>query len=964
MSIKIDTRLFLTFLFFMTLFFQLEAQRWLRTYPHEDMGWTSYSAGHSVQATQDGGYIIAGDLGYASGAVRDYIRLIKTDQDGEVQWDRVYNHGEITAQTCHSVLALDDGTYVVGGSEAVSGRKAFLLKVNALGDTVWVRSYGLDTAFTASYDVQLTEDGGFILAGITDKDGDNTFGPYFVKTDAEGNVQWEKDYEAEGFEGFILAIQPVSTGGYIAVGSQGTPSLLMRLDEQGDTLWTRTNINSVGDFARSVIETADGGFLIGGDLTGFAGYSPTVFKTDSEGNEEWSGFPYSGLGSATSLLQNADGTYIVTGSLVGSTYPPFEWPTNADGFMSKLDTNGEVLWSRPVGAISYPNQSSAAEVIAAPQGGYVVTGGLANEPFLLKTDENGLQIANFITGKVAMDEQENCEVDTSDIGLASWIIEVEGVGILPDAYTLTDDNGNYAVLVDTGTYVVKVVPPNAYWLPCEAEIEVHLDSPEDTTTVNFPVIPEVECPYLTVDVSTPILRRCFDNYYSVSYCNDGITPAEDAFVEITLDTFLNLLDASIPYTQPADHLYQFPVGTVQAGQCGYFYFTANLSCEGTVLGQTHCVEAHIYPDSLCLPETNASPIIEVTGSCIGDSVRFELENVGDLDMDEPAYYIVIEDDVMYLHEPFELGEGETADYIMAANGATFRLETERFPGNMDGVFVSSTIEGCGTASGGTISTGFFNLFPLNDNSPFIDLECRASVGSYDPNDKQAFPQGYRESHYIKANTDIDYHIRFQNTGTDTAFHVVIRDTLSSHLDPATISPGSSSHPYEFKLYEDGILQFTFNEIELPDSNINEPASHGFVKFKVAQQPDLPLETRIENRAAIYFDFNEPVITNTTFHTIGEDFLEVVDLDVEPTYPAGKIEVMPNPFEQQTQIRISGTEVREGLLQVFTAQGVLVRTDAFRQNEFTFAASTLPKGIYFFRVLVDGKGFGSGRLVVQ
>lgn len=964
MGTKCYARFLSVFALMLCLQFNLDAQRWLRTYTHEDPIWWSSSVGHSVQATQDGGYVLAGELGYASGAIREYIRLIKTDQDGNLQWDKVYNEGAITHETCHSVLALDDGGYLLGGSLRLGYTKALLLRVDAFGDTVWTKTYGVDTVSTASFDLQATQDGGFILAGTIDYNNDNMPGPYFIKTDADGNVQWEKDYETAGVQSYILAIQEVSDGGYIAVGSSGTPMLIMRLDEQGDTLWTRKSANSVGDFGRAVIETNDGGFLIGGELTGFAGYSPIVIKTDSEGNEEWSNFPYPIWGTATSLLQNPDSTYIVTGSLVGITYPDFEWPANVDGFMTKMSAEGEVIWTRPVGAASYPNAFSAAEVIASPQGGYVITGGVLNEPFLLKTDENGLQIANFIVGKVVMDEQENCEVDTTDLGLANWIIEVEGEGNLPNSYTITDEEGNYELLVDTGTYVVRVVPPNDYWLPCAEEVELNLENLEDTTIVDFPVIAEIECPYLTIDISTPILRRCFDNYYFVNYCNDGLTPAEDAFVEITLDPFLSMVNASIPFTQIGDHIFRFSIGSVQIGQCGFFSFTANLSCEGTILGQTHCVEAHIFPDSLCLPDTQPSPIIEVIGNCVGDSLIFELENIGDLNMEDPAYYIVIEDDVMYFHEPFELNQGQSINFSVPANGATFRLETERFPGTMDGVFVSSTIEGCGTDAGGNISTGFFNIFPLNDNSPFIDLECRESVGSYDPNDKQGFPEGYRENHYIKANTDIDYLIRFQNTGTDTAFHVVIRDTLSSYLNPASIRPGASSHPYEFKLYEDGIVQFTFNHIALPDSNVNEPASHGFVKFKIAQDLDLPLETKIENSAAIYFDFNEPVITNTTYHTIGEDFLEVVDVTTTPTHPKTAIIVAPNPLEREARIYLEGIEVQSGVLQLFNMSGSLVTTHSFDQNVFTFPAKTLPKGMYFFQILVNGKGFGNGRLVVQ
>ena len=118
---------------------------------------------------------------------------------------------------------------------------------------------------------------------------------------------------------------------------------------------------------------------------------------------------------------------------------------------------------------------------------------------------------------------------------------------------------------------------------------------------------------------------------------------------------------------------------------------------------------------------------------------------------------------------------------------------------------------------------------------------------------------------------MEYLIRFQNTGTDTAFLVVIRDTISPFLDPATVRPGASSHPYTWSLMNNGSLKFTFENIMLPDSNINEAASHGFIKFKIQQQPENLPGTTIHNQAGIYFDYNAPVITNQTTHKIQDRF---------------------------------------------------------------------------------------------
>ncbi len=142
-----------------------------------------------------------------------------------------------------------------------------------------------------------------------------------------------------------------------------------------------------------------------------------------------------------------------------------------------------------------------------------------------------------------------------------------------------------------------------------------------------------------------------------------------------------------------------------------------------------------------------------------------------------------------------------------------------------------------------------------------------TVGSFDPNDKQVTPAAVPPLELDT--TDLRYVIRFQNTGTYPADFVIIRDTLPAGLDLATFKILAASHPYTWRFYGERILEFRFDPINLPDSTANEPESHGFVAFTVQAKNGLPLGTAINNRAGIYFDFNEPVITNTSVMTVKE-----------------------------------------------------------------------------------------------
>jgi|GEM_PF-266349 len=154
--------------------------------------------------------------------------------------------------------------------------------------------------------------------------------------------------------------------------------------------------------------------------------------------------------------------------------------------------------------------------------------------------------------------------------------------------------------------------------------------------------------------------------------------------------------------------------------------------------------------------------------------------------------------------------------------------------------------------------------PGNNTSTMV----RIITGAYDPNDKLATTSlGGTSSWIIGEDEWIDYTIRFQNTGTDTAFHVIITDTLPSTLDPSTLEIGAASHPFTWELRGAGTLKFRFLNIQLPDSNVNEPRSHGFVGFRI--RPRLPLlpGDAITNIANIYFDFNPPVITEPSVLTV-------------------------------------------------------------------------------------------------
>ena len=185
------------------------------------------------------------------------------------------------------------------------------------------------------------------------------------------------------------------------------------------------------------------------------------------------------------------------------------------------------------------------------------------------------------------------------------------------------------------------------------------------------------------------------------------------------------------------------------------------------------------------------------------------------------------------------------------------------------IFINSLTDTTATLT--TITGGNAQITPLLGDADLTDNQDTTAgivVASFDPNQKGAFPQGEGVHHFISPTQNLlHYTLDFQNTGNYPAGFIVLRDTLDPSLDAFSVQLGVYSHPYTVTLQNDNILVFRFDNINLPDSMTNEPESHGFVTYSIQTQPGLPLGTAIHNSAAIYFDFNEPVMTNTTLHTV-------------------------------------------------------------------------------------------------
>ncbi|MCG8332855.1 MAG: T9SS type A sorting domain-containing protein [Chitinophagales bacterium] len=897
-----------------------------------------------------------------------------------------------TSSHLFDVIELIDGSLMCTGTKYVKERIApdeygniyrselYWAKFDEEGGLIWefTKQLGAFSGRDYANSVAVLPDGGFLIYGTYDEFSSELSAQMFImKIDDEGVEGWTKDFDyPQSISEHGKEIMALPNGNFKLVGAVHFESmprqlLLAEITAAGDLVSDNLiaeihSVNYLG--APSFVRSSDDGYFIATHTVepAFSIYKDMlIIKTDEAGTVQWADTIAGGLyDNVLDVAASPDGQLLMIGELDDSELG------GRDLLFRKYALDGSIIWSRLHGG---SGDDGGKYITNHPDGGYLLTGYIGEPdlltgipqnfrlPRLFKTNAQGLIYTNRIEGNVFDDFDLDCDYNGEE-GMNDWILRVEtSTGT---QYLVTDEQGYYGLQMGEDTFQLSINNKPLYWDGC-ADPAFGFLTEDDTLTIDLPQQANVVCPYLEVDISTPFLRRCFENTYTVSYCNRGTAPAYDAYVEIEMDNYLSYVSSSLPLAPGStDETLRFELGTIEVNACNTFNITVLVDCDSTLLGQTHCVEAHIYPDSLCLPTPNWSGAsVEVDAACLGDSVLFIIQNVGPESTFGDLDYLVIEDEVILLEGNFGLDPSEQLLIKVPANGSTYRLETDQEPFHPGHDQPTVTVEGCTNNNGNNISLGYVSQYYENDSDPFVSIDCQENIGSFDPNDKKAYPAGYGPDHLIDPGQEIEYHIRFQNTGTDTAFMVVIRDPLSEWLDIESVRPGASSHPYEFTIVDGRVLEFRFDNIMLPDSTTNEPLSHGFIKFKVQQLPTTYNGLTIENTAAIFFDFNEAVITNTYFHNLGSFYI--------PSAPAPPVEMLasistyPNPFSQYTIIELENYQgVFPVNMKIYDTNGRKVREEQITGDKYQLKREKLVDGIYFFRVNAEGLAIKEGKIIIQ
>jgi hypothetical protein len=341
---------------------------WYRTYGSSQTDW-----GWAVQQTFDGGYIIAGETtSYGAGSYDAW--LVKVDENGREEWNRTF--GGQMRDGARSVQQTAEGGYILAGyadSYGFPGHDAWLIKTDENGNEQWNQTVG-GRYSDAGYNVKQTNDGGYIVTGYTYSYGSGSNDLWIIKTDNDGVVQWTSTvggYDSD----YGHAIQELEDGGFVTTGvtssfgSGNQDVLLVKTDHQGNVLWQKTYGGSENDWSGSIQLTIDGGFVVVGDTHsyGSGGYDLWLIKTNKNGSKEWDCI----VGKQNSDETGYAGLQTYSGSFIAAGISASTSNGLGDVWLVKINGDGNIDWNMSFGG---RQRDGGYALYQCREGGYIVGG--------------------------------------------------------------------------------------------------------------------------------------------------------------------------------------------------------------------------------------------------------------------------------------------------------------------------------------------------------------------------------------------------------------------------------------------------------------------------------------------------------------------------------------------------------------------------------------------------------------
>ena len=562
-------------------------------------------------------------------------------------------------------------------------------------------------------------------------------------------------------------------------------------------------------------------------------------------------------------------------------------------------------------------------------------------------------------GELSLDTDADCGLNPADQGIPNALIEFAPQNGGISYFVRTNRLGRFTGIVPATTdYDIILVNAEGRNLELCA-IGSLTNEIIANQAVQLRAQSTADCSSLDVAVASPRFRRCFENTAGITFSNPSAVSSNNTLVTVVVDSLFEDLTATLPFTRVGNELL-FDLNTLPPFTEGRIGLTFKVSCESE-FGQLHCLDASISSDNRCDPTEGIALVTVEALDCTGDSTSFRIQNIGSEAMASDLEYYVYEDGVqradLSLRRP-ALQAGQQLTVELPAMGATVMLVAKQEIDAENTRYPSATVTGCG----GDIP-GFATIGAEQGISGEYEL-CRTNTGSFDPNEKLVFPRGVNGmNNDIEPGTRLTYELHFQNTGTDTAFTVVIRDTLPEALDLGSIEFGAASHDYFVDIENERELVFVFNQINLVDSFTNVMGSMGVVSFTINHNSELQRGDSFRNRAGIFFDFNEPIITeyaNTRIAPLPPMVVsarETEQLDLP-------IMLSPNPVRDLLRIELPAEVAGAGLsIDIVNGFGRVLRTVSGVSTVSSVDVAELPSGVYTLGVRNASQLLGRARFLV-
>lgn len=922
--------------------FSAQGQHWWNSYSIEDFGYSSsqYSFdGVTCETLPDGSLLSVLEVKNTSTLTKE-LQVVKLSIEGDILFQNSFSGlGNIQySRTSSKLLAMDSIYFVVSYKNLSPIGRYYILKLDSNGNELLRDSVDVNGA-TNVYDLGIYNSQNLAILGNTSAFGHVVF--WDIDT---GFVEVFSGIGASGYELHNWLSTSVDTFLLGAINTFTRRPQMYRYDTSGFTSVDSTSFERVKPYGYDYYKDS---ILALSDL----------FTSTSQGLA-LSDYQDATLGITLDTLFD-----LPNGSQIWDfVQDQGHWCVLYNGVESEAHFFDNRIGSTYLGKLNFTNLGLSSvyafDTRSIDTGYYfVATTPDLKEVHFFNTSKSGEVFSTQLQGLIFWDENENCISELDEKVLRNWVIEFENSGT--HFYGFSDSNGVVSTGLPEGLYAVHYYPPGPIWRKssCAADTILVLDS-----VLNYFEFPQKETAnsaLLQVDISAPFLRRCFESTYTITYRNLGNETRNFPFIQFHLDPDLSVVSSSVPIDTLGGPYTGFQLDSIQAGEVGQIQVDVLVDCDSTVLGQTHCTEVvfiprtYFYVDS---PGWDRSEI-SLTGICEGDSSQYFVIYNGGSDMSINRSYKIVQDDLIFIKDQYQVDSASFDTLVLPADGSTMRMIADQDPLSVRFAATSTAIEGCG----GVPHIGYHNQFPEGDDEPFVSRDCQQNIGSYDPNSITVYPYGVSSEKYIQNEDRLKYHIQFQNTGTDTAFKVIVNNTFPEEIDLSTLRLGSSSHPFTFQL-NNRQARWIFDPILLPDSGTDLQGSQGFITYEVYLHEPIDTGTVVEDSASIYFDFNPPIYTNIDFNTIGlfDDFVKVSVEEIDGI-ELEEILTYPNPAHEKC-ILVFGSQYRQVQLQVFDINSRVVYEESFNETKsIEISLSDFAAGIYPFLVK-SGTGIMLGKII--